>query len=150
VNKLIDGLRRATSRDPVAAPAVQFKSALALGHVWALAELWRQLDLDALGPVMRRARSEVDALALVRAMVFNRLCDPKDRTDEAPFPSLGSACPVQSKAKKGGGAGHRVQPRPIQAAKSEVGLTTGQGLQRLVLEGSSLDRRNRGHHRVSP
>jgi hypothetical protein len=146
VNKLIDGLRRATSRDPVAAPAVQFKSALALGHVWALAELWRQLDLDALGPVMRRARSEVDALALVRAMVFNRL---KDRTDKAPFPSLGSACPVQSKAKKGGGAGHRVQPRPIQAAKSEVGLTTGQGLQRLVLEGSSLDRRNR-HHRVSP
>lgn len=28
---------------------------------------------------MRRARSEVDALALVRAMVFNRLCDPRSK-----------------------------------------------------------------------
>jgi hypothetical protein len=79
VDKLIDGLRRATGRDPLAAPAVQFESAVALGHVWALSELWRQLGLDALGPVMRRARSEVDALALVRAMVFNRLCDPRSK-----------------------------------------------------------------------
>lgn len=79
VDKLIDGLRRATGRDPLAAPAVQFESALALGHVWALSELWRQLGLDALGSVMRRARSEVDALALVRAMVFNRLCDPRSK-----------------------------------------------------------------------
>lgn len=79
VDKLIDGLRRATGRDPLAAPAVQFESALALGHVWALSELWRQLGLDALGSVMRRARSQVDALALVRAMVFNRLCDPRSK-----------------------------------------------------------------------
>lgn len=79
VDKLIDGLRRATGRDPVAAPALQFESALALGHVWALSELWRQLGLDALGAAMRSSRSEVDALALVRAMVFNRLCDPRSK-----------------------------------------------------------------------
>lgn len=79
VDKLIDGLRRATGRETIAPPQVQFESALALGHVWALSELWRQLGLDALGPVMRRTRSEVDALALVRAMVFNRLCDPRSK-----------------------------------------------------------------------
>lgn len=79
VDKLIDGLRRATGRDAVSAPQVEFESARALGHVWALSELWRQLDLDDLGLVLRRSRSELDALALVRAMVFNRLCDPRSK-----------------------------------------------------------------------
>jgi hypothetical protein len=81
VDKLIDGLRRAPGRDAISAPQVEFESARALGHVWALSELWRQLDLYALGPVLRRSRSELDALALVRAMVFNRLCDPRSRKD---------------------------------------------------------------------
>jgi hypothetical protein len=79
IDKLVDGLMRATGREPVAAPAVQFDSALAMGHVWALAELWQQLGLDALGRAMRRPRSEIDALPLVRAMVFNRLCEPRSK-----------------------------------------------------------------------
>lgn len=79
VDKLIDGLRRATGRDAVSAPQVEFESARALGHVWALSELWRQLDLDALVPVLRRSPSELDALSLVRAMVFNRLRDPRSK-----------------------------------------------------------------------
>jgi hypothetical protein len=75
---LINGLLRATGRGDEAvreAPAVEFDSALALGDVWALSQLWQELGFDELGRALRHSRHEFDVMALLRAMVFNRLCD---------------------------------------------------------------------------
>ena len=58
-----------------AAPQVQFESALALGDVWALDQLWRELGFTQLDAVFRRARFTAPVESAVRAMVFNRLCD---------------------------------------------------------------------------
>jgi transposase len=58
-----------------AAPQVQFESALALGDVWALDQLWRELGFTELAAVFRRARFTAPVEAAIRAMVFNRLCD---------------------------------------------------------------------------
>jgi len=46
------------------------------GDVWALFELWRSLGFDDLASAWRRPKTEVDVLACLRVMVFNRLCDP--------------------------------------------------------------------------
>ena len=59
VDSLLNGLLRATGRKPVgseATPQVRFESALALGDVWALDQLWRELSFDALAGVFRKAR----------------------------------------------------------------------------------------------
>jgi hypothetical protein len=53
---------------------------LALGDVWALDQLWRELGFDAPG---RRssaaARYTTPVEHALRAMVFNRLCDPESK-----------------------------------------------------------------------
>ena len=59
VDSLLNGLLRATGRQPVEVDTshqVQFESALVLGGVWALDQLWRELGLDALAGVFRKAR----------------------------------------------------------------------------------------------
>ncbi len=45
VDSLLDALLRAKGRNPgeLSTPQVRFESALALGDVWALDELWREL-----------------------------------------------------------------------------------------------------------
>jgi hypothetical protein len=50
VDKLLAALLRARGRPAgdAAAPQVRFESALALGDVWALSELWRELGFDGL------------------------------------------------------------------------------------------------------
>src|SRR5690606_15061678 len=50
-------------------------SALALGDVWVLDQLWRELGFDALAAVFRRARYTTPIEQAIRVMVFNRLCD---------------------------------------------------------------------------
>jgi hypothetical protein len=40
-----------------ATPQVQFESALALGDVWALDQLWRELGFDALAARVRQLRA---------------------------------------------------------------------------------------------
>ena len=82
VDSLLAGLLRATGRDVDArspaeqAPAdIRFDSSLAYGDVFALDSLWRELGFSELSTVLRPARLSFDAEALVRAMVFNRLCD---------------------------------------------------------------------------
>ena len=55
--------------------ADRFESALALGDVWALDQLWRELGFDALAAVFRRARYTTPIEQAIRVMVFNRLCD---------------------------------------------------------------------------
>lgn len=59
VRLLLAGLMRATGRAVVGrsnSPQVSFESALALGDVWALDQLWKELGFDTLAGVFRRAR----------------------------------------------------------------------------------------------
>jgi hypothetical protein len=60
-------------------PQVRFESALALGDVWALDQLWDELGFDGLSSVFRRARFTTPVEHAVRVMVFNRLCDPDSK-----------------------------------------------------------------------
>ena len=75
LDPLIDGLNRALGRSTNSAESVEYDSARAFGDVYALHELWQSLGF---GPAIKRAlrssRRSFDAEALVRAMVFNRLC----------------------------------------------------------------------------
>jgi transposase len=81
VDKLLHSLLKArglAERD-TATPQVRFESALALGDVWALDQLWRELGFDALAGVFRRARYTTPVEHAIRVMVFNRLCDPDSK-----------------------------------------------------------------------
>lgn len=81
VDSLINGLLKVTGRSAGAdaTPQVQFESALALGDVWALDQLWKELGFDALAAVFRRARYTTPVEHALRVMVFNRLCDPESK-----------------------------------------------------------------------
>lgn len=70
---------RGRSASEAGAPQVRFESALALGDVWALDQLWRELGFDALAGVFRRARFTTPVEQALRVMVFNRLCDPESK-----------------------------------------------------------------------
>ena len=81
LDQVIAGLARLTGK-PIAVnkpPAIVFESARAFGDVWALTELWHELGFDQLQRVFRRTRHEIDVEALLRIMVFNRLCDPESK-----------------------------------------------------------------------
>ena len=75
VDSLLTGLLRAKGRslDDTSVPQVRFESALALGDVWALDQLWRELGFDGLAAVFRRARFSTPVEHALRVMVFNRL-----------------------------------------------------------------------------
>lgn len=77
VDKVLQALLKARGHGPVdtATPQLQFESALALGDVWALDQLWRELGFDCLAGVFRRARFSTAVEQAIRVMVFNRLCD---------------------------------------------------------------------------
>ena len=81
LDSVINGLLKASGRAPLnaAAPEVAFESARALGDVWALTELWKQLGFDRLRRVFRKTRHATDVEALIRVMVLNRLCDPESK-----------------------------------------------------------------------
>jgi len=81
VDSLLSGLLRAKGRSlgDTAAPQVRFESALALGDVWALDQLWHELGFEGLAGVFRRARFTTPVEHAVRVMVFNRLCDPDSK-----------------------------------------------------------------------
>lgn len=80
VDKLITALQRARGLDasPASNPldGLRFEGSRCAGDVWALWQLWRSLGFDELASAWRRSRVEVDVLGCLRAMVFNRLCDP--------------------------------------------------------------------------
>lgn len=81
-NSVISGLMRVTGQSPVAppvAPTVSFEAARDFGDVWTLTELWNSLGFDRLRGVFRRTRHAIDVEALIRVMVFNRLCDPDSK-----------------------------------------------------------------------
>ena len=77
VDALLKGLLRAKGMPASMAepPQVAFESALALGCVWALDQLWKELGFDALAGVFRKARYTTPVEHAIRVMVFNRLCD---------------------------------------------------------------------------
>jgi transposase len=81
VDKLLQSLLKARGHGPrdTATPQVRFESALALGDVWALDQLWRELGFDALAGVFRRARYTTPVEQAIRVMAFNRLCDPDSK-----------------------------------------------------------------------
>lgn len=77
---LIHGLERALGRTRPPAPHVVFESSRAFGDLFALHSLWSDLGLSqALSKALRSSRRVFDAEALVRAMVFNRLCEPESK-----------------------------------------------------------------------
>jgi transposase len=77
VDALLKGLLRAKGMPASMAepPQISFESALSLGDVWALDQLWRELGFDTLAGVFRRARYTTPVEHAIRVMVFNRLCD---------------------------------------------------------------------------
>lgn len=81
VDALLNGLLRAKGMPSSTAdtPQVTFESALALGDVWALDQLWKEIGFDRLAAVFRKARYTTPIEHAVRVMVFNRLCDPESK-----------------------------------------------------------------------
>jgi transposase len=77
VDSLLNGLLRAKGQPAaeLGSPQIRFESAVALGDVWALDQLWHELGFDRLAAVFRRARYTTPVEHAVRVMVFNRLCD---------------------------------------------------------------------------
>ena len=85
LDSVIDGLLKVAGREPVTPPSttmpvgVSFESARALGNVWTLTEMWKELGFSDLRRVFRRTRHTIDVEALIRIMVLNRLCDPDSK-----------------------------------------------------------------------
>lgn len=80
LDALIRGLCRVAGRDGPAKLEVSHAPARAFGDVFALHALWTDLGFDrALGRALRSGKRKLDVEALVRAMVFNRLCEPDSK-----------------------------------------------------------------------
>lgn len=80
LDPLINGLNRALGRAAPPAQTLEYESARAFGDVYALHELWQRLGFGkAVRRALRSSRRSFDAEALVRAMVFNRLCAPDSK-----------------------------------------------------------------------
>jgi transposase len=80
LDALIRGLSRVAGREVQEKATVEFHGALSYGDVFALHEIWKDLGFDrALGRALRSGKRQIDVEALVRAMVFNRLCAPNSK-----------------------------------------------------------------------
>ena len=80
LDPLINGLNRAVGRAHNTSSEVIQESGLSVGDVLMLHELWQDLGVDkVLKRALRSSRREFDVEALIRAMVFNRLCDPASK-----------------------------------------------------------------------
>ena len=80
LDPLINGLNRAVGRAENTSSEVVQEPGRSYGDVFALHELWRDLGIDkALQRALRSSRRGFDAEALIRAMVFNRLCAPESK-----------------------------------------------------------------------
>nr|WP_183949267.1 IS1634 family transposase [Rehaibacterium terrae] len=80
VDALCASLRRLTGFQTPPLGTPEFEAAREVGGPWVLTELCRSLGLeDALRRALRSSRRQFDAEALVRLMVFNRICDPDSK-----------------------------------------------------------------------
>ncbi|MCB1602812.1 MAG: IS1634 family transposase, partial [Xanthomonadales bacterium] len=77
---VINGLMKITGRAaPAPSPTLAFESSRAFGDLWALQQLWHSLGFSALSRTFAKTRHVMDVEALIRVMVFNRLCDPESK-----------------------------------------------------------------------
>jgi transposase len=77
---LINGLNRAIGRTSSDAFTPEYDSAKAYGDVFMLHELWNQLGFaKVIRKALQSSKRAFDAEALVRLMVFNRLCAPDSK-----------------------------------------------------------------------
>ena len=77
---LINGLNRAIGRTSSDAFTPEYDSAKTYGDVFMLHELWNQLGFSkVIRKALRSSKRAFDAEALVRLMVFNRLCAPDSK-----------------------------------------------------------------------
>ena len=80
LDPLINGLNRVPGRAENTSADVIQEPGRGFGDVFALHELWKDLGFDrALRRALRSGRRGFDAEALIRAMVFNRLCAPDSK-----------------------------------------------------------------------
>ncbi len=80
LDALIRGLSRAAGRSEPDQLKIAHEPARSFGDVFALHGLWKDLGFDrALGRGLRSGKRKIDVEALVRAMVFNRLCAPDSK-----------------------------------------------------------------------
>lgn len=80
LESVINGLLKITGRAaPAPSPTLAFESSRAFGDLWALQQLWHALGFSALSRTFAKTRHVMDVEALIRAMVFNRLCDPESK-----------------------------------------------------------------------
>ena len=80
LDPLINGLNRVLGRAENTSCELAHEPAQSFGDVFVLHELWKDLGFDrALGRSLRSGKRKLDVEALVRAMVFNRLCDPTSK-----------------------------------------------------------------------
>jgi hypothetical protein len=80
LDPLINGLNRALGRSENTSSEIIQEAGRAHGNVFALHELWCELGFQkALNRALRSSRREFDAEVLIRAMVFNRLCEPDSK-----------------------------------------------------------------------
>jgi hypothetical protein len=83
LDSVLAGLLKVSGRSPdllnPAKHSIEFESARALGDVWALNALWETLGFGELRRVFKKTRHTTDVEALIRVMVFNRLCDPESK-----------------------------------------------------------------------
>jgi hypothetical protein len=82
LDSVIGGLMKVTGREEPARampPTVTFESTRSMGDLWALQELWNTLGFSELARTFGKTRHQIDVEALLRVMVFNRLCDPESK-----------------------------------------------------------------------
>lgn len=85
LKSVIAGLQRVTGQTPAVAsppvvpPVLSFDAARDFGDVWTLTELWNALGFGGLRTVFGPTRHSIDVEALIRVMVFNRLCEPDSK-----------------------------------------------------------------------
>jgi len=78
--RLIRSIRQVSGRQLPEPGTPEFEVAREVGGPWVLTELWRSLGMDtALKHTFRSSRRTTDVEALLRVMVFNRLCDPDSK-----------------------------------------------------------------------
>ena len=81
VKSVISGFLRVSGHTLAALvpPTLSFEAARDFVDVWTLTELWNALGFDGLRAVFGHTRHSIDVEALIRVMVFNRLCEPDSK-----------------------------------------------------------------------
>jgi transposase len=81
LDSVVRGLLKVSGKsvDALDTPSIQFDPARAFGDLWALNELWNTLGFSGLRKIFRTTRHSIPIEACIRAMVFNRLCDPESK-----------------------------------------------------------------------